>query len=157
MANGNDDTVSVIDTVSNEVIETIPVVAPKHVFADDRGLKGANPNGLTLAPDEKTLYVTDGATNAVAVVDVDARGSSTIGLIPTGWYPTAVSTSRDGSYLYVTNAKSVAGPSCGDILTAAWGPVGRSMAGLRTGEVRRRTSIAGTAMSTSGSLRRRAF
>jgi len=124
VANGNDDSVSVVDTSTNTVIETIPVVAPQGIFATPGGLKGANPNGLTLSPDEKTLYVTDGATNAVAVVNLRGTAASTVGLIPTGWYPTAVSTSRDGSYLYVTNAKKVPGPACFDILSPAWGPVG---------------------------------
>jgi YVTN family beta-propeller protein len=130
VANGNDDTVSVVDTATNKVTETIAVLAPTDVLADERGLKGANPNGLALSPDERTLYVTNGATNAVAVVELHRRRNSSItGLIPTGWYPTAVSTSADGSYLYVTNAKSAAGPSCEDILSPAWGPVGSLDAG----------------------------
>jgi YVTN family beta-propeller protein len=141
VANGNDDTVSIIDTANNKVTETVPVLAPKSVFANPGGFKGANPNGLTLSPDEKTLYVTDGATNALAVVDLRARhdrdedsddGPRTVGLVPTGWYPTAVSTSKDGKTLYVTNAKSVAGPSCEDILTTAWGPQGTATTGPTT-------------------------
>jgi YVTN family beta-propeller protein len=132
VANGNDDTVSVIDTTANTVAETVSVVAPTSVLANTGNLKGANPNGLALSPDEKTLYVTDGATNAVSVVQRDPAGataSSVVGLIPTGWYPTAVSTSSDGSYLYVSNAKSIPGPSCKDILTSAWGTVGALDAG----------------------------
>jgi YVTN family beta-propeller protein len=144
VANGNDDTVSVINTATNTVTETFGVVAPDWELDNRGGFKGANPNGLTLSPDEKTLYVTDGATNALAVVDLqghehgwwgdnwgDSR-SRTVGLIPTGWYPTAVSTSADGSFLYVTNAKSVAGPSCQDILTTAWGPQGTPASGPTT-------------------------
>ncbi len=127
VANGNSDSVTVIDTASNTVLETVPVLAPPATFANTTGLKGANPNGLALSPDEKTLYVTDGATNAVAVVGRDptqATGARTLGLIPTGWYPTSVSTSPDGSYLYVTNAKSIPGPACMDELDPTWGPVG---------------------------------
>ena len=132
VANGNDDSVSVINTSTNAVAETISVVAPASTFANTANVKGANPNALALSPDEKTLYVTDGATNAVAVVQRDPSGvapSSIVGLIPTGWYPTAVSPSADGSYLYVTNAKSVPGPACEDILTTAWGPLGTLDAG----------------------------
>jgi YVTN family beta-propeller protein len=132
VANGNDDTVSVIDTTANAVIETIPVVAPSGTLSNPGNFKGANPNGLALSPDEKTLYVTDGATNALAVIARDPTGatpSSVTGLIPTGWYPTAVSTSANGSYLYVANAKSIPGPACADILTAAWGPQGSLDAG----------------------------
>jgi YVTN family beta-propeller protein len=127
VANGNSDSISIIDTASNTVLETVQVLAPPSVFANAGGLKGANPNGLVLSPDEKTLYVTDGATNAVAVVSRDPNqptGAQTVGLIPTGWYPTSISTSADGSYLYVTNAKSIPGPSCQDVLDPAWGPVG---------------------------------
>jgi YVTN family beta-propeller protein len=127
VANGNSDSVTIVDTTTNSVLETVSVLAPSSVFANASGLKGANPNSLALSPDEQTLYVTDGATNAVAVISRDPTqptGAQTIGLIPTGWYPTSVSTSADGSYLYVTNAKSVPGPSCMDILDASWGPVG---------------------------------
>ena len=117
VANGNGDSVSVIDTSTNAVVETVNVAAPPGVFANPAGLRGANPNGLALSPDEKTLYVTNGATNAVAVVGRDPAqktGALLAGLIPTGWYPTSVSTSRDGSYLYVVNGKSVPGPACLD-------------------------------------------
>ena len=59
VANGNSDSVTVIDTGTNTVLETVAVLAPPSAFANATGLKGANPNGLTLSPDEKTLYVTD--------------------------------------------------------------------------------------------------
>jgi YVTN family beta-propeller protein len=119
VANGNSDTVSIIDTSARTVLESVQVLAPSATFANPIGLKGANPNGLRLSPDEKTLYVTDGATNAVAVVQRDpaqTTGATTVGLIPTGWYPTDVVTSADGSQLYVINAKSVPGPSCHDVV-----------------------------------------
>lgn len=139
VSSGNADEVSVIQTSSNTILQQIPVLAPTATFGNSAGLKGANPNGLALSPDEKTLYVTDGATNAVAVVGLNGAGSAqstgaaTVGLIPTGWYPTSISTSSDGSYLYVTNAKSgvddvgslgIPGPACMDILDASWGPIG---------------------------------
>ncbi|MGA3121222.1 MAG: hypothetical protein ABSF69_10690 [Polyangiaceae bacterium] len=154
VANGNSDSVTIIDTASNTILETVPVLAPPSVFADSTGLKGANPNGLVLSPDETTLYVTDGATNAVAVVERDPTqptGAHTTGLIPTGWYPTSVSTSADGTWLYITNAKSVPGPSCADILDRAGAHNERSRRAAR-----RRISTAGMATSTSGSSRRRA-
>jgi YVTN family beta-propeller protein len=118
VANASSDTVSVIDTSSNTVLESVQVAAPASVFANPKGLKGANPNSLALSPDEKTLYVTDGATNAVAVVQRDpaaTTGASVVGLIPTGWYPTGVSVSGDGKQLYVINGKSIPGPACQDV------------------------------------------
>jgi YVTN family beta-propeller protein len=139
VANGSSDTVSIIDTASNTVLETVQVAAPASLFPNPKGLKGANPNGLALSPDEKTLYVTDGATNAVAVVERDplkTAGATTVGLIPTGWYPTSVSTSADGTYLYVVNAKSIPGPSCKDIAAEGKqgaGPVALSDGGFNGG------------------------
>ena len=37
--------------------------------------------------------------------------SIVVGLVPTGWYPTGVATSRDGSRWYVVNGKSPTGPN----------------------------------------------
>ena len=57
--------------------------------------KGLNPNGLAVLPDGR-LLVTLGGINALAVVDPSARENPVEGLIPTGWYPSAVATSADG-------------------------------------------------------------
>ena len=55
----NADTVAVIDTRTGKVVDTIGVTAPPE-FLPGRDLpKGANPNSLALAPDERTLYVTE--------------------------------------------------------------------------------------------------
>ena len=123
VADGNSDDVSVIDTSSDRVVETLDTVAPKALWRNSTELRGANPNGLALSPDERTLYVTDGGTNAVAVIrladpaggDDDERASHArvVGLIPTGWYPSSVSLSKDGRQLYVINGKSPSGPNDG--------------------------------------------
>jgi YVTN family beta-propeller protein len=112
VAQDNSDSVAVIDTASNTVLAEIPVTAPSEFYANKEGYKGANPNNLALSPDEKTLYVTNGGENAVAVVklDQDLDDSRTIGLIPTGWYPNSVSVSGDGKTLYIVNGKSASGP-----------------------------------------------
>ena len=57
-------------------------------------------------------------------------GAHTVGLVPTGWYPTSVEHELGRVVsLYVTNAKSVPGPACQDELTTAWGPSGALDAG----------------------------
>lgn len=126
VANGGSDSVSVIDVRSDEVVETFPVVAPAAVLSNPRGFKGANPNSLALSPDDRTLYVTNGGLNAVAVVELahrdhgrgredDERDSSrVVGLIPTGWYPESVSLSANGRRFFVVNGKSIPGPGCID-------------------------------------------
>ncbi|MEH1870102.1 beta-propeller fold lactonase family protein [Nostoc sp.] len=103
VANGNDDSISVIDTNNNRVVQTISLSRPGDKY------KGANPNSLTLGPDGRTLYVTLGGENAIAVVDL--QGGRVNGRIPTGWYPNSVSVSSDGLRLYVVNAKSNSGPN----------------------------------------------
>ena len=114
----NSDKVAVIDTAGDKVIEWIPTIAPRTLLEDAEELKGANPNNLVLAPDERSLFVSCGGTNAVAVIRLapvqggQVHGESeVIGLIPTGWYPNAVSLSRDGAMMYVVNGKSNAGPN----------------------------------------------
>ncbi|MCC5604394.1 beta-propeller fold lactonase family protein [Nostoc sp. CHAB 5714] len=104
VANGNSDSVSVIDTNTNNVVQTIYLSRPSDKY------KGANPNSVALSPDERQLYVTLGGENAVAVVDLQSSGR-VIGRIPTGWYPNSVSVSKDGQNLYVVNAKSNSGPN----------------------------------------------
>ena len=113
VAQDNSDSVAVINTASNTVEDEIAVTAPLAVYPNKKGFRGANPNGLTLSPDEKTLYVTNAGENAVAVVSlIGVAGNSQVtGLIPTGWYPNSVSTIGDGAFIYIVNGKSAAGPN----------------------------------------------
>jgi DNA-binding beta-propeller fold protein YncE len=37
--------------------------------------KGSNPNSVTLSPDEKTAYITNGGTNDVAVISLAGRAA----------------------------------------------------------------------------------
>ncbi len=106
------DTVDVIDTDKNVVLESIRVLPLGSVVpASLSEYKGANPNSVALSPDEKWLYVTNGNLNSVAVIALHGTnsGDEVVGLIPTGWYPNSVSLSGDGQYVYVANAKSPTG------------------------------------------------
>ena len=67
VANGDSDSISVIDTDREAVVETISLLRPGYRF------KGANPNSLALSPDQRHLFVTLGSENAVAMVDLVAR------------------------------------------------------------------------------------
>jgi len=98
VADGNDDSVSVIDTRTNRLTSTF-AVAP---FRERR--IGAAPTALALSPDARTLYVALGGLNAVAVYDVSSGSdvSPTLnGLIPTAWYPSSLDVSSDGKYLAI--------------------------------------------------------
>ena len=109
VANGNSDTVSVIDTSADKVIETVNVMIDTSKLPT--GTIGASPNALVLSPDGKYLYVADGTINAVAVVklsdDPDEEKSKVIGFIPTGAYPGGLSISSDGRLLYVADTEGL--------------------------------------------------
>jgi DNA-binding beta-propeller fold protein YncE len=114
VAEDNADAAVVIDTNFDIVLDTIFTTAPADPNAVvEFFLKGANTNSLALSPDEKTLYVTNGGTNSVAVVALNTyvSPSYTVGLIPTGWYPDAIAVSADGSTLFVANTKNIPGPN----------------------------------------------
>jgi YVTN family beta-propeller protein len=110
VANANSDTVSVIDTRTDAVVETIPC------RPEARLPFGSGPAALAVSPDGATLYVALGTNNCLAVVaprNVDPPGGEVrtggagrvLGLIPTGWYPGAVAVAPDGKRLYVANVK----------------------------------------------------
>ena len=107
VANSNADSVSVIDTGSDQEIERIDVRLAENA------LVGASPEGIALSEDEKTLYVANAHSNAVAVVSLSGAKSSAKndesakskvhGFIPTGQYPSALAVA-DGK-LFVGNGK----------------------------------------------------
>ncbi|MPR34252.1 bifunctional YncE family protein/alkaline phosphatase family protein [Salmonirosea aquatica] len=100
VANGNENTVSVIEVAARRVVETLTT----SLFPDAPA--GSTPNGLALSEDEKTLYIANADNNCLSVFDVSERGESrSLGLIPTGWYPTTVR-EVDGK-IYVANGKGL--------------------------------------------------
>jgi YVTN family beta-propeller protein len=103
----NSDSVAVISTVTNTVVQEISTIAPPGVVPSGSNYKGAAANNLALSPNGQTLYVTNGGANDVAVIPLVGPAAYTVaGLVPTGWYPHSVSLSADGSYVYVSNGKS---------------------------------------------------
>jgi YVTN family beta-propeller protein len=110
VAADNSDSITLIDTGNNSILQEISTTAPGWLLKNVKGYSGSAPNALALSHDEKTLYVTNGGSNSVAVIKLGGA-AATVGLIPTGWSPNAVSVSRDDSRLYVVNGKSVPGPN----------------------------------------------
>lgn len=97
VADGNSDSVSVIDTQTNTVATHIAITPFR-----DRNV-GLAPTALALSPDHRTLYVTLGGANAVAVYDIGVPGATPVlkGLIPTSWYPSSIDVSSDGKDIAV--------------------------------------------------------
>jgi DNA-binding beta-propeller fold protein YncE len=127
--------VAVFDTASDRLVESFDAVAPERIYANTKMFGGANTNALALTSDERILLVSNGGENAIAVVRLSelARGSAAdngkapgrdevgdgagpegsrvVALVPTGWYPSGVATSKNGSSWYIVNGKSPTGPN----------------------------------------------
>lgn len=109
VTNSNSDNISVINTLNDEVCESISVRLQPAI----NPFFGDSPNGLCLAPDGKTLYVANGMDNALAVIKLGKfaakkgcrKESKVTGFIPTGAYPSAISILNPG-YLYVCNLEA---------------------------------------------------
>ncbi|SDC31885.1 bifunctional YncE family protein/alkaline phosphatase family protein [Niabella drilacis] len=100
VANANDNSVSVIHTVTNRVIETLNAALYPNAPS------GSTSNGVALSADGKTLYVANADNNCLAVFDVSVPSKSVSkGFIPVGWYPTNVKVA--GKQILVTNGKGM--------------------------------------------------
>ncbi len=101
VANAGSDTLSVIDTHTDKIVETI---CARQNPAD---LFGAQPNALAFDQKGKTLFVCNGTQNAVAVFRFKPGNSKLLGLIPVGWFPGSIAYDARRKEIYVANLKSL--------------------------------------------------
>jgi YVTN family beta-propeller protein len=101
VANAASDNLSVIDTKTGAVAETI------WVKANPADLFGASPNALAFSPDGKRLYCANGTQNAIAVIDFKParQKSAMLGMFPVGWFPGALAFDARRAKLHVANIK----------------------------------------------------
>ena len=101
VANAGGDTVSVLDTRADKIVETICARQnPGDLF-------GAQPDALAFDKSGKTLFVGNGTQNAVAVFRFKPGRSKLLGLIPVGWFPGAIQFDARQKKLYVANIKNI--------------------------------------------------
>jgi hypothetical protein len=92
---------SVIDTRLDKIVETISTrQTPGDPF-------GAEPNALAFDKSGKTLFVCNGAQNAVAVFQFKPGDSKMLGLIPAGWFPGGIQFDSRSKKIYVANIKNI--------------------------------------------------
>ncbi|HSP62062.1 MAG TPA: hypothetical protein VLQ90_03675, partial [Pyrinomonadaceae bacterium] len=96
VVNSSSDSLSVLAARSDRVARTINLARPGSRF-------GAAPTSCAISG--RRLYVTLAGTNAVAVLNPTT--GRTIGLIPTGWYPTKVL--ANDNQLFALSAKGIRG------------------------------------------------
>jgi DNA-binding beta-propeller fold protein YncE len=102
-ANSAGDTLSVIDTRTDQLVETI------WARQNPGDLFGASPNALAFDANGRRLYVGNGTQNAVAVIEFEPGKSKLLGLIPVGWFPGAIVFDSKRDEIYVANIKGVGG------------------------------------------------
>lgn len=115
-ANAGDDTVSIIDTHTDTVVETL---CARQNPAD---LFGAQPDALAFDRRGKKLFVCNGTQNAVAVFQFKQRSrllrvfpvyrykpgaTKLLGLIPAGWFPAAIAYDARRCAIDVANLKDI--------------------------------------------------
>ncbi len=101
VANAGSDTISVIDTRYDAIVETICA------RQDPGDLFGAQPNALAFDHSGRRLYVCNGTQNAVAVFQFKPGASKLLGLLPVGWFPGAVEVDSKRDMVYVANIKDI--------------------------------------------------
>lgn len=98
-ANAGSDTLSVIDTRTNAVVESICARQnPGDLF-------GAQPNAVAFDKSGDTLFVCNGTQNAVAVFRFEPAKSRLLGLVPVGWFPAAIVYDARQKCIAVANIK----------------------------------------------------
>ncbi|MDX2269770.1 MAG: alkaline phosphatase family protein [Bryobacter sp.] len=81
VANGHNDSITVIDAERLERLEEIPIRVPKL-----ENLRGVLPIGLAWHPGAKRLLVAEAGINAIGVIDPARK--QVLGHIPAPWFPT---------------------------------------------------------------------
>jgi YVTN family beta-propeller protein len=102
VANSNADSVSLIDTTTKSVVQTVNTNPVPGTTV------GSGPNAI-LMPDASHLLVSLGRDNALAAYSYSGPTApvSYLGLLPTDWYPVAIATDATAGQLVVTNDKGI--------------------------------------------------
>jgi YVTN family beta-propeller protein len=103
VANAGSDTLSVIDTRTDKIVETI---CARQNAAD---LFGAQPDALAFDKSGRTFFACNGTQNAVAVFQFKPGASKLLGLIPAGWFPGAIAFDAKHNQVCVANIKGLPG------------------------------------------------
>lgn len=101
VANAGSDTVSIIDTRTEQLVEKICARQnPGDLF-------GAQPNALAFDGSGKKLFVCNGTQNAVGVIQFQPGASKLLGLVPVGWFPGAIAFDQRHRTICVANIKGL--------------------------------------------------
>jgi len=103
VANAYSDSISVIDTTTNVVAQTINLALP--IKVPGGALVGAGPNSIAVDAVNNIAYIALYNANAIAVIDLN--GDQLQGLIPVGYAPSSVVLDAADGALLVANDKGL--------------------------------------------------
>ena len=106
VANTYSDSISVINTGTNTVTETINLGLPIKVPGKSGAAYGAGPNSIAVDQTNNIAYVALYNANVIAVVNLNGGGSLT-GMIPVGYAPSSVVFDAKDNQLIVANDKGI--------------------------------------------------
>ena len=113
IANTYTDSLSVLDTTTNQVVRTINVRTPVTVPGQPGSAYGTGPNSIAVDAVNNIAYVALYNANAIAVVDLEKDSSaptsfrSVLGMIPTAYAPSSVVLDTTDKALIVANDKGI--------------------------------------------------
>jgi YVTN family beta-propeller protein len=105
VANTYSDTISVINTANNQVVETINLGLPIGVPGTGQSAYGAAPNSIAVDSKKGVAYVALYNVNAIAVVNL--KNLSVEGMIPTAYAPASIVLDSTDKKLIVANDKGI--------------------------------------------------
>ena len=107
VTNTYSDTISVIDTNTNEVKYTVPISLPIGVPGHKEAAYGAAPVSIAVDAKRGVGYVACYNANAVAVIDLNNPAKPILGAIPVAYGPMSVALDAANNQLIVANDKGV--------------------------------------------------
>ncbi len=108
VTNTYDDTVTVINTATNQVVQTLSLGLPIGIPGQKNGTYGAGPNSIAVDATNNIAYVALYNANAIAVLNLATGGSNpTVGMIPVGYAPSSIVLNAAENSLLVANDKGI--------------------------------------------------
>ncbi len=108
VSNTYDDSISVIDTYTNQVVRKIDLGLPIRAPGQGKSAYGAGPNSIAVDRGRDVAYVALYNANAIAVVDLhEGTWSPVMGMIPVGYAPASVVLDKGSDVLLVANDKGL--------------------------------------------------
>jgi YVTN family beta-propeller protein len=106
IANTYSDTITAVDTTTNQVVETFNLALPIGVPGKKEAAYGAGPNSIAVDQKNAVAYIACYNANAIAVVSLN-NGGFVQGLIPVGYAPSSVVFDAADNVLLVANDKGI--------------------------------------------------